>query len=68
MKKWVPAYWRQQSLLRRLRDPLHWGMEESVKTLAQELLSSFFFFFPLQMKTTKDENPLQHEKERIKTF
>lgn len=65
MKKWVPAYWQQQSLLRRLRDSLHWGMEESVKILAQELLSFFFF---LQMKTTKDENPLQHEKERIKAF
>ena len=28
----------------------------------------FFFFFFLQIETTKDENPLQYEKERIKAF
>ena len=27
-----------------------------------------FFFFFLQIETTKDENPLQYEKERIKAF
>lgn len=34
-----------------------------MKTVTQELL-----FFFLQMETTKDENPLQYEKERIKAF
>lgn len=63
MKKWALAYWQQQSLLERLRDLLHWGMQESVKTLTPKFLSFF-----LQMKTTKDENPLQYEKERIKVF
>lgn len=29
---------------------------------------TFLFFFFLQMETTKDENPLQYEKERSKAF
>lgn len=71
MKKWVPAYWQPQSFLRRLRDPLHWGMEESVKTLAQELLSLFFFFFckwkPPKMKThcNMKKKELKHFKTKL---
>lgn len=63
MKKWVLAYWLAAAITsEKIKSPSTSGNVG----ISENTCPRITFFF--QMKATRDENPLQYERERIKAF